>query len=135
MSKLSAVLLIDDDPATNHLNERLLRRLDLADHYLLASDGAAALRQLQQLAAAQPLPGRVLVLLDLLMPGMDGMGFAAAVRQLPAAVQGALVILVHTLNMNSHDLGRLDSLPIAGLVSKPLTEEKLATVLQLHFGH
>ena len=30
-------------------------------------------------------------------------------------------------------LGRLEALPVAGLVSKPLTKEKLDTVLQLHF--
>ena len=31
------------------------------------------------------------------------------------------------------DLGRLDELSIAGLVSKPLTKEKVDHLLQLHF--
>jgi hypothetical protein len=35
--------------------------------------------------------------------------------------------------MNSSDLSRLNELPIAGLASKPLTEEKINTILQLHF--
>lgn len=38
-----------------------------------------------------------------------------------------------TTSMSSADLGRIESLPIARLVSKPLTKEKLDTILQLHF--
>ena len=40
---------------------------------------------------------------------------------------------MHTASMNSVDLGRIESLPIAGLVSKPLTKDKLDTILKLHF--
>ena len=40
---------------------------------------------------------------------------------------------MHTASMNSVDLGRIESLPIAGLVSKPLTKDKFDTILKLHF--
>ena len=39
MIKLSSVLLVDDDPLTNDLNERLLKQLGVADRYLAATDG------------------------------------------------------------------------------------------------
>jgi CheY-like chemotaxis protein len=67
------------------------------------------------------------------MPGMDGMTFMEAYQQLPADRQQAVVIVLHTTSLSSVDLGRLESLPIAGLVSKPLTKDKLDTILQLHF--
>jgi CheY-like chemotaxis protein len=73
------------------------------------------------------------VLLDVKMPGMDGMAFVEAYQQLPADRQQAVVIVLHTTSLSSVDLGRLESLPIAGLVSKPLTKDKLDTILQLHF--
>ena len=38
-----------------------------------------------------------------------------------------------TTSMDGRDLARLDELPLAGLVSKPLTHEKIDEVLQLHF--
>jgi CheY-like chemotaxis protein len=63
------------------------------------------------------------------MPGMDGMTFVGAYQQLPASQQQAVVIVMHTASMSSVDLGRIESLPIAGLVSKPLTKEKLDTIL------
>ena len=47
MKKIPAVLLVDDDATTNALNERLLKKLDVADEYLTARDGAEALVALQ----------------------------------------------------------------------------------------
>ncbi|MBC8083074.1 MAG: response regulator [Hymenobacter sp.] len=133
MIKLSSVLLVDDDPLTNDLNERLLQQLGVADRYLTATDGADAMAALEDLAAEAQPTSPVLVLLDVKMPGMDGMAFVDAYQRLPAARQQAVVIVMHTASMNSVDLGRIESLPIAGLVSKPLTKEKLDTILKLHF--
>jgi CheY-like chemotaxis protein len=67
------------------------------------------------------------------MPGMDGMAFLEAYQRLPLAQQQAVVIVLHTASMSSVDLGRLEDLPIAGLVSKPLTKDKMDTILQLHY--
>ena len=133
MIKLSSVLLVDDDPLTNDLNERLLKQLGVADRYFAATDGADALVALDDLAAEANPSSPVLVLLDVKMPGMDGMAFVEAYQQLPEARQQAVVIVMHTASMNSVDLGRIESLPIAGLVSKPLTKDKLDTILKLHF--
>jgi CheY-like chemotaxis protein len=133
MQKLASVLLVDDDPLTNHLNERLLRQLGVADQYLSATDGTEALATLAQLRDHATPSSPVLVLLDVTMPGMDGMAFLEAYQQLPAAQQQAVVIVLHTASMSSIDLGRLEELPIAGLVSKPLTQAKMDTILQLHY--
>ena len=133
MIKISSVLLVDDDPLTNNLNERLLKQLGVADRYLAATDGLEALAALEVLAAEAQPTSPVLVLLDVKMPGMDGMAFVDAYQRLPAAQQQAVVIVMHTASMSSVDLGRIESLPIAGLVSKPLTKEKLDTILKLHF--
>jgi CheY-like chemotaxis protein len=88
---------------------------------------------LENLAAEAQTTSPVLVLLDVKMPGMDGMAFVEAYQKLPADRQEAVVIVMHTASMSSVDLGRIESLPIAGLVSKPLTKDKLDTILQLHF--
>ncbi|GAA4367879.1 hypothetical protein GCM10023185_40140 [Hymenobacter saemangeumensis] len=133
MIKLSSVLLVDDDPRTNDLNERLLQHLGVADRYLAVNDGVEALAALEDLAAEALPSSPVLVLLDVKMPGMDGMAFVEAYQKLPEERQQAVVIVMHTASMSSVDLGRIEALPIAGLVSKPLTKEKLDTILQLHF--
>ncbi|WP_303311546.1 response regulator [Hymenobacter sp. BT730] len=133
MRKLSSVLLVDDDPLTNDLNERLLQQLGVADQYLAATDGVAAFAALDQLSQQANPTSPVLVLLDVKMPGMDGLAFVEAYQQLPPAQQQAVVIVMHTSSMSSVDLGRIEALPIAGLVSKPLTKEKVDTILKLHY--
>jgi CheY-like chemotaxis protein len=133
MIKLSSVLLVDDDQLTNDLNQRLLQELGVADQYLSANDGEQAFAALEQLALDANPTSPVLVLLDVKMPRMDGMAFVDAYQQLPESQQQAVVIVMHTASMSSVDLGRVEALPIAGLVSKPLTKEKLDTILKLHF--
>ena len=73
-----------------------------------------------------------LIFLDLNMPVMDGFAFLEAYQQLPA-VQRQGVVLMLTPSVNSRDLARLQGLPVAGFLAKPLTEEKVARVLVDHF--
>ena len=130
MEKLSSVLLVDDDSTNNFLNELLFKQLNVTDHLLTAEDGAQAL----DLIAATANPNEpALILLDVNMPGMGGIAFLEAYRQLPATQRGATVIIMLTTTMDARDLSRLEELNIAGLVSKPLTQEKIDQILQLHF--
>jgi CheY-like chemotaxis protein len=129
MEKLPHILLVDDDDITNFLNEHLLRKLDVTDQVRVARDGQEALALLTQPPPYVP----ALLLLDVSMPGMDGIEFLEAYLHLPQEQQDATVIIMLTTSMDGHDLARLHQLPIAGMVSKPLSREKIDTLLQLHF--
>ncbi len=78
------VLVVDDDPRSRELLQLLLG----ADGYrvITAADGAAALETLEAQA-----PRAVLV--DLLMPGMDGFEVCRRVRRSAANGRAALVVL------------------------------------------
>ena len=130
MEKLSSVLLVDDDTTNNFLNELLFQQLNVTDRLLTAEDGARALDLIENTAGPNE---PALILLDVNMPGMGGIEFLEAYRQLPAAQRGATVIIMLTTTMDARDLSRLEELNIAGLVSKPLTKEKIDGILQLHF--
>lgn len=129
MQKLPSILLIDDDQTNNFLNDLLFQQLEVAEQVLVAESGAEALTLLANQAHEAP----SLILLDVNMPGMSGMQFLEAYQQLPAEQRGATVVVMLATTMDAHDLGRLDELSIAGLVSKPLTKEKIDNLLQLHF--
>ena len=135
MQKLAAILLVDDDPTTNYLNQLLLEELAVADQVLTAENGAEALDILTHTLRPDVTPpvGPVLVLLDLNMPVMNGVEFLEAYQQLPPAQQQAVVVVMLTTSLHPRDLARLHELPIAGLVNKPLSEEKINAILQEHF--
>ena len=130
MEKLSSVLLVDDDTTNNFLNELLFQQLNVTDRLLTAEDGARALDILENTAGPNE---PALILLDVNMPGMGGIEFLEAYRRLPRTQRRATVIIMLTTTMDARDLSRLEELNIAGLVSKPLTKEKIDSILQLHF--
>lgn len=79
---MATILVVDDDPAARDL---LTTVLGYANHHTREShDGAEALRLLDAFAPD-------LIIVDLLMPTMDGLEFARRLRQLPAHAHVPLV--------------------------------------------
>lgn len=129
MTKPFRVLLIDDDATNNFLTQRLFQRLGVADEVRVAETGQQAL----DLLAAPDAPAPTLVLLDLNMPGLSGAEFLARYQAQEPDADSRPVIVVLTTSTNQQDLTLIKQLHIDGLVNKPLTEEKLEHLLQLHF--
>lgn len=130
MPALPSILLVDDDDTTNFLNTKLLRHLDADAQVLTALNGQEALEALR--TYCQPSTPRcpVLIFLDINMPVMDGFGFLEAYQH--QALPGAVIVML-TTSVNPRDLTRLQGMPVAGLIAKPLSEAKIAQVLADHF--
>ncbi|WP_375435008.1 response regulator [uncultured Hymenobacter sp.] len=135
MPPLKSVLLVDDDSTTNYLNQLLLTRLDVAEQLLVAENGREALTTLTQVCAEPTARCPDLILLDLNMPVMNGIEFLEAYQQLSLPQREAMVIVLLTTSGNSQELARAQQLPIAGVLTKPLTPKKVHQVLHEHFGH
>jgi CheY-like chemotaxis protein len=136
MLPLASVLLVDDDPTTNFLNKLLLTRVGVAEQVLVAENGEQALRTLAQTCSAtiNPLCPH-LILLDMNMPALNGLAFLEAYMQMPLAQQQSIVIVMLTTSLHPVDLARVQQLPIAGFLNKPLTQEKVMALLQQHFAY
>ncbi|MHB0856018.1 MAG: ATP-binding response regulator [Anaerolineae bacterium] len=83
------ILVVDDNPGFLSLMTRMLGSLDLASQVRTASTGAQALRM-----ARERRPG--LILLDLLMPEMDGFEVLRSLRALPELADVAVVAISAT---------------------------------------
>lgn len=133
MQKLASVLLVDDDPTTNFLHQRLPHQLGVTDHVLVAENGEQALTLLAH-ACLPPDTATcpALVLLDLNMPVMSGIGFLEAYQPVPPAPP-LVIVLLTTAELHARDRAHLQALPVADIVEKPLMKEKLDTLLYWHF--
>ena len=134
MQKLSCVLLVDDDQATNYLNSLLLKRLGVADKLLVALNGQEALDLLVLHCQGAGKDCPVLILLDVKMPVMDGFAFLEAYGKLPLEQRKATIIVMLTTSLHPQDVERVQRLSIASFLNKPLTETKFNDLLKQHFG-
>ena len=71
MSKDAKILIVDDKPENLFALEHLIDEMNLGCSVVKTQSGQQALKQIQQDEFA-------LVLLDIMMPGMDGYGAQAA---------------------------------------------------------
>ncbi|MBC7446615.1 MAG: response regulator [Hymenobacteraceae bacterium] len=135
MTPLPCVLLVDDDPTTNFLNTSLLKRLGAAERILVARDGQEALTYLQEHCVPLTPACPVLILLDVNMPGMNGVRFLEAYQHLPIARQPEIVVIMLSTSIHPRDIARVREINIvADFVSKPLTAAKITELLQTYFS-
>jgi two-component system NtrC family response regulator len=113
---MATILIVDDDAG---LREGLAETLaDLGHTPVEAADGPAGLRHLQS-------HGVDAVLLDLRMPGMDGLEVLRRIRALPAPPPVAILTAVPTAanTIEAMRLGAVDHLP------KPIGRDELAALV------
>jgi PAS domain S-box-containing protein len=113
------VLVVDDNATNRRILEETLRQWDMRP--TAVEGGAAALAALSEAAAAgRPFP---LVLLDSMMPELDGLGVADRIRREPALAAAVLVLLSSA--GRTDDAAELERLGIAACLTKPVKQSEL----------
>jgi CheY-like chemotaxis protein len=133
MPPLHSVLLVDDDPTTNFLNKLLLTTMHVSEQVFVAENGEQALRALTQHCMPMADTCPQLILLDMNMPVLNGLGFLEVFAQLPLTRQHPIIIVMLTSSLHPKDRLRVQELPIAGFLDKPLTKEKVTALLGDYF--
>lgn len=133
MSKLNSILLVEDDSITNFINERLLRKLDVADDIKIALNGYDAISCIQSLVnGGNECPN--LIFLDINMPVMDGFEFLNEFKKLEFDNKEDVIIVVLTTSTNLSDIEKLKGSGNTDFINKPLTKEKVQDVVIRHFN-
>lgn len=111
------VLLVDDDDTIREVAQLTLEAVGGFD-VVTASGGAEAL-----VTAAREQPDAIL--LDMMMPGMDGPATVAGLRAEPATREIPVVLL--TAKVHGSERGSWTDLGVAGLIAKPFDPMQLPT--------
>lgn len=121
------VLVAED----NQINQALISRfLDMGGcEVKIVSNGRDAIDAVRYNA-----PAFDLVLMDIKMPGVDGIEAASTIRSLEGA-RGNVTILAFTANVSDEDMERYLNAGIDGVVAKPVSRDALfATIKQAMAG-
>lgn len=131
--RLNCVLLIDDDEATNFLNEMTIEEADCAQNVVAVQGGQEALAYLQA-KQGDIYPQPDLIFLDINMPAMNGWEFLDEYRKLDKAMRGRIIVVMLTTSINPDDEEKSKTYEeVEDYLSKPLTREKLMEIIKANF--
>jgi CheY-like chemotaxis protein len=111
------ILLVDDNPTNRMVGSKILQSLDA--EAVTAEDGASAVE-------AACVGAFDLILMDINMPGMDGMEATRRIRALPGPV-AATPIVALTANVMSEQRATYIAAGMNGVVAKPFSPTTLLT--------
>lgn len=128
-NKFQAILLVDDDEATNYLHELYLKEWGITENIFTALNGQEALEFLQTNEEFHTL-GKSLILLDINMPVMDGFEFLEAYEDLESKYKADIVVVMLTSSLHSSDKNKASNLKaLEGYINKPLSKERMMEIL------
>jgi two-component system, sensor histidine kinase and response regulator len=112
-------LVVDDNETNRQIIGQLLQHWEMVPEFCF--DGPSALAKIHAAASqSQPYP---LVILDALMPGMDGFTLASWIKGDPQLV-GATILMLSSADRHVYSK-RLDELNVAAYFEKPVTQADL----------
>ncbi len=126
-----SVLLIDDDPIINLVHRKFLEKSTQFDTITVTNSAVKALDLLREWdAAGEPLPN--LLLLDIMMPILDGFGFLQRFEELPDSMRGKVRIVMLTSSLDPRDKDKsVESPYVVGFIDKPLDKWKMEQLVEL----
>ena len=123
------ILLAEDDDGHASLIQRNLKRAGVANRVVRVRDGQEALDYIrcQGPYAGRPCGTPLLLLLDIKMPRVDGVGALQAIKADPATAQVPVIML--TTTDDPREVARCYELGCSVYITKPLLYEQFVDAL------
>ncbi|MFL5728960.1 MAG: response regulator [Cytophagaceae bacterium] len=128
MKKLGMILLVDDDPINNFINERLLKKCGIAEKVQVTHNGQEALDIIQQQLNSDKASCPEFIILDNHMPVMDGIKFLEHFNRLNIINRDEVIILALLASSSEADVQKFRSLGVDEISYKPLSEDMLEEI-------
>ena len=131
MEKINCVLLIDDDPTTNYINESLLHDLNISKETIVFTNATEALAFLER-----DCEGRCpeLILLDIKMPVIDGFEFLEEFEKLMFKNKENVKVVMLSSSLIPKEVEISRNLGATDYLQKPLTTGKLGRLMHSYFN-
>lgn len=128
--KLNCILLIDDDRATNYLNEMIIKKLDCTNSIVVAQSAIEALDYLSSINENGELFPE-LIFLDINMPAINGWEFLKEFKVKFGDKKDKMKIVMLTTSVNPNDREKASTLSeISYFMNKPLGVNDVQDILK-----
>lgn len=124
------IYLVDDNDIDIAVNSKLLELANLGDHTRSFGSAQRFLNDLQ-IKSDQYIGKKNLLLLDIMMPGMNGFEFMERFGQLPLEITSSFRIFMLSSSIDRNDIRRAEATPhVIRVLEKPLDVYLLKKLLQ-----
>lgn len=122
---MRTILLIDDDAISNFLSKSMIEKSGIFDKVFVYSSATAALEFLFG-CAEKEIEFPEIILLDVMMPVMDGFTFLEEFKRLDPSKSGHVKVCMLTSSLDPKDRQQADAYPqVVEFISKPINQEKI----------
>lgn len=131
MPRFNNVLLVDDDPISLMIYDRIIRLNSFASDVSTCENGSAAINLLTTLKDSVLIPQ--IIFLDISMPVMNAWDFLAEVEKIKSSLKIIPSIYLLSSSIDPDDYNKAESFALVqGFISKPLTTDILNNINNLN---
>lgn len=125
MRKFTNVLLIEDDPITIMVCDRIIKMTGFAEQVQSKENGQEAIKYIKSIIEDETTFPEI-IFLDINMPVMNGWDFLQEFDALKSKIPALPRIFILSSTVDPEDYKRAEEFgTVAGFISKPLTQEHL----------
>ncbi len=130
MAKFQNVLLVEDDPITIMVCERIITMIDFAHHIKSLANGEDAINHIKTLITTdQDIPE--IIFLDINMPIMNGWEFLENFEKIKDDMRSVPRIFILSSTVDPEDFKKAQAYSaVESFISKPLTKEHLQRITE-----
>lgn len=127
MAKFKEVLLVEDDPITIMVCDRIIKMSTFSDKVVSCENGRVALDHLFLLKETNEMPD--IIFLDINMPIMNGWDFLEEFERVKHQFKTLPRVYLLSSTVDPEDYSRAKKFPIVqNFISKPLSKEALSMI-------
>ena len=122
-------IIIDDNKLDCFIEKKIILNTGVSDQISLFLDAGEALEFIKAAGMVETAE-KIIIIVDIQMPLMNGFEFVEAFEALPVAIQDSYLIFMLSSSINENDMNRIRNYKsVKHIINKPLSIKKITALI------